>query len=196
MKRRYKGFTLIELLVTVAIIVILATLIIVNIAQVRMSGRDAKRVADVASIKLALELYKDKYGNYPPTSLGSSTDYGTWATASGSTIGGGIPQGNWDVLSNDLKSQLSPLPKDPLNKPGYRYYIYIYNDDKGTPGTQDDVLGTGAIIKTQFESGNNFDKMSNDSCSNNPNFYDIIVGYAPVDIRSRTCGDFVSTNYL
>lgn len=170
-----KGFTLIELLVTVAIIVILATLIIVNIAQVRMSGRDAKRVADVASIKLALELYKNAKGEYPK-------DLSEWAAATGATSGlGSIEQTNWALLATDLQGYLSPLPKDPLNKTGYRYYIRIINNG-ATPS-----IYTGAIIKTKFESDNNSEKMTDDSCSSNIDYYDVISGYMIDSQKTDLC---------
>ena len=127
-----KGFTIIELLVVIGIIVILAALIIVNINQARMSGRDSKRIADVASIQLALEMYRNANGEYP-------TEESNWAAATEISDGspGTVEQTNWDVLSTELSSYLSPLPKDPLNKPGgNRYYVDM------------NFAQTGAIIKT------------------------------------------------
>ena len=177
--QKHKGFTLIELLVTVGIIVILATLIIVNIAQARMSGRDAKRIADVASIQLALEMYKNSKGVYPSTV--PTYDYDIWAAA----IDSGAAKGDWDNLSTDLKNYLSPLPKDPLNKPGYRYYIWIYRNttDPAKP------ISTGAIIKTKLEA--NEEKMTDDSCispTNNDNYYEVISGVAGSD-NNNHCVD-------
>lgn len=64
---RKRGFTLIELLVVMFIIGLLATLVIVNVANARKSGRDAKRVANLKSIQTALEMYNQKFGSYPST---------------------------------------------------------------------------------------------------------------------------------
>lgn len=159
-----KGFTLIELLVTVGIIVILATLIIVNIAQARMSGRDAKRIADVASIQLALEMYRNVNGNYP-------SEVDGWAAAAGTDDA--VYQGLWNTLSGELSSYLSPLPKDPLNKTGgYRYYVDMEN-----------VNRTGAIIKTKLEA--NPEKMKEDACPANVDYYDVISGNFKDGIESN-----------
>ena len=148
------GFTIIELLVVIGIIVILASLIIVNINQARMSGRDSKRIADVASIQLALEMYRNANGMYPTEASG-------WAAAAGSDDA--TYQGLWETLAGELSSYISPLPKDPLNKTGgFRYFVDIKHDN------------TGAMIKTKLEV--NPEKMAEDSCPTNIDYYDIISG--------------------
>ncbi|MDO8510415.1 MAG: type II secretion system protein, partial [bacterium] len=63
-----KGFTLIELLVVVAIIAILSAVVIANLGDARKRSRDGKKIADVKQIQLALELYFNKYGEYPKNS--------------------------------------------------------------------------------------------------------------------------------
>ena len=68
-KRGEGGFTLIELLVVIAIIGLLSSVILASLNGARRKGRDARRMADLKEIQVALELY---YGNqtnpaYPAT---------------------------------------------------------------------------------------------------------------------------------
>lgn len=70
--RSNRGFTLIELLVVVAIIGLLASIVIASLNTARMKGRDARRVADIKQISLALEMYNDANSQYATTSATSS----------------------------------------------------------------------------------------------------------------------------
>jgi prepilin-type N-terminal cleavage/methylation domain-containing protein len=60
-----KAFTLIELLVVITIIGILSSIVMVNLSNAKASGRDAKRVADIKNIQLALQLYANDNNQYP-----------------------------------------------------------------------------------------------------------------------------------
>ena len=60
-----KGFTIIELLIVVAIIGILATLMLVSYSHTLKKSRDARRVSDIESVKLACNMFADKNGGYP-----------------------------------------------------------------------------------------------------------------------------------
>ena len=64
-KNSKKGFTLIELLVVIAIIGILSSVVLASLNSARKKSRDARRVADIKQIQLALELEFDKTRAYP-----------------------------------------------------------------------------------------------------------------------------------
>ena len=74
-----RGFTLIELLVVIAIIGILSSVVLASLNTARQKGRDARRVSDIKQLQLALELYYDAHGYYPPvadaTNLAGSNGY-------------------------------------------------------------------------------------------------------------------------
>ncbi|MEK7566810.1 MAG: type II secretion system protein [Patescibacteria group bacterium] len=69
------GFTLIELLVVIAIIGVLASVVLASLNSARKKSRDARRVADVKQVQLALELYFDSKGEYPDVTSKLAPDY-------------------------------------------------------------------------------------------------------------------------
>ena len=69
--KRTAGFTLIELLVVIAIIGILSSVVLASLAVARRKSRDARRVADIKSLQIALELYYTANSNTYPASLAS-----------------------------------------------------------------------------------------------------------------------------
>ena len=123
-----RGFTLIELLLVVAIIMVLASLVIVSVSKARTKSRDGKRVADLATIQLALEMYKDTYGNY------------------------GMALNSWfqtdNLIMPNFSSYLSPIPKDPINTGDYKYKAI--GNNSGTPAT-------GYWLGALFENKENMD---------------------------------------
>jgi len=61
-----QGFTLIELLVVIVIIGILASLIMVGATAARRTVRQGLIKTEITSVDGALEIYKTRYGEYPP----------------------------------------------------------------------------------------------------------------------------------
>lgn len=70
-----KGFTLIELLVVIAIIGILSSVVLASLNSARKKSRDARRVADIGQLRLALELYFDASSAYPDALSDLATEY-------------------------------------------------------------------------------------------------------------------------
>ncbi|OQA04169.1 MAG: Type II secretion system protein G precursor [bacterium ADurb.Bin400] len=106
---RRKGFTIIELLIVVAIIAVLATLVITNVAGARQRANDSKVVADMSSAIRIAVLCMNEDGNvnayvagnnicsltnvtgrWPKTDIGRSS--GTIGTGAGAT-------NNWQAPS-------------------------------------------------------------------------------------------------
>ncbi len=67
MTHKQKGFTLIELLVVIAIIGILSSVVLASLNTARQKSRDARRIADIKQLQLALEFYFDSNRAYPAT---------------------------------------------------------------------------------------------------------------------------------
>jgi len=102
-----RGFTLIELLVVIAIIGILSSVVLASLNAARMKSRDARRMSDLAQIRIALEMYYNDHGYYPPSGCGwdcNGYDYSYNST--------------WSSLATALKPYIATLPVDPLNGGG------------------------------------------------------------------------------
>ncbi len=60
-----RGFTLVELLVVISIIAVLASIVTASLGGAKGKARDARRIADLATIRLALAQYYSDNGFYP-----------------------------------------------------------------------------------------------------------------------------------
>lgn len=68
MKNRYKknqGFTLFELLVSISIIAVMTAIAVVSFGGMNKKSRDARRMADLEKIRVALETAKQIGVTYP-----------------------------------------------------------------------------------------------------------------------------------
>lgn len=72
--KRNKGFTLIELLVVIAIIALLSSIVLASVTTARAKARDAQRKTDLRQLQIALELYFQQNGSYPPTVPNTAQD--------------------------------------------------------------------------------------------------------------------------
>jgi len=66
-KRKKSGVTLIEMLTVIGIIAILLGLILPSLSMVRKIAKETKQKAQLTTIGLALEAFKNDYGDYPPS---------------------------------------------------------------------------------------------------------------------------------
>ena len=97
MKKSTKGFTLIELLVVLAVVGLLASIVLVWLADTRAKARDGKRVSEIDTLRTAMELYYTDHDKYPEAT-----------------------EADWVKLEEDtdvseaLKKWLPVMPRDPL----------------------------------------------------------------------------------
>lgn len=144
-----KAFTVIELLVVIAVIGLLATIIIVRLGSLRAGARDSKRVTEVNSLRIALELYYTDSGEYP-----KSTEDEEWCSLEGA---GERPE------CTELVSGITPLfpqlPGDPLfgqgKEPTGRLYSYQYISTSSGQGymLHADLEGGGAYEISSYYGG-------------------------------------------
>ena len=119
---RKSGFTLIELLVVISIIGLLASVVLSSLNSARVGARDAKRLADMNTIRTALLGYEAKYGALPITSVYSENGTGGWDRSDQDSDG----DGNYFL---DFLVEEGTLPGDildPLNGSTYQYRYYCY----------------------------------------------------------------------
>jgi prepilin-type N-terminal cleavage/methylation domain-containing protein len=110
--KKTKGFTLVELLIVITIISILAGVVMASLNTARSKSRDAKRIADISQLQLALALYLNATGHYP--------------------IGTGASNVPGTVLQDELSSKnyIVEIPTDPFTD--HATYKYSYKSD--SPG--------------------------------------------------------------
>lgn len=152
---RERGFTLIEMLVVIAIISILIGIGINTFTIAQQKARDVRRKADLRSIQVALELYKQDTGVYPVLSAANCS--------------GGNGYHYADVvlgcaaLSPSFSSYLPSIPKDPLGNSCPSGWFY---QDTSCHGYfyASPISGCGYILAVSLENKNDPDGNKALSC--------------------------------
>ncbi len=117
-KRKSAGFTLIELLVVIAIISILASVVLSSLNSARGKARDAQRKAALNQVRIALELYYDKYGTYQVANAGWMDGGNGWLNYDRGASNRSVIQ----ALNQEGFLGASSI-EDPVQNPGYMIYI-------------------------------------------------------------------------
>ena len=143
--RMQRGFTLIELLAVVSIIAVLSAVVMTTLTGERAKSRDARRLADLAQIQKALELYYAQNSQYPAFNA-VSTPTGADCTAGGSS-------NDWFGLETALAPYISKLPRDPAG--AQSTYQYFYDSDSGQSNKMYGLMA-------RLEHSINYGKVAND----------------------------------
>jgi general secretion pathway protein G len=115
-----KGFSLIEILIVVAVIGIILSIVIGNMARSKSEARDTVRHLEADELVKAVYKYRLDNGSLP---LEDELD-NAYATSCNN-------DSNWITLQNTLDSYISRLPDDPL---GTDDYCYSYSPNPSIAG--------------------------------------------------------------
>lgn len=139
-----RGFSLIELIVITAIISTLASIVLVSYTQFRDRASNARRIAEVQSIKKALELYYISHLRYPDP---DGDGCGGWDTGNAT-----LPMFANRGMESNFAGQSGPVDVTRSGTcMGYRYYLYPAGA-YGCPASRGEyyVLGITDMDTTDF----------------------------------------------
>jgi len=113
-----RGFTLIELLVVISIISLLSSIVLASLNSARSKARDAKRIADMHQVELAMAQYYDTYGYYPQITSDPNCH---------------VTECSLSFLNNTTPAFTPYMAKTPLDPQGsdYRYTVRSAPDGYG-----------------------------------------------------------------
>ena len=114
-KATNRGFTLIELLVVIAIIGILSSVVVASLNSARKKARDARRVDEIKSLQLALELYFDANAGKYPKGLSDVAGGGFIPSVPTPPSGAGDTKYNYIPLSSCTSYHLAVTLEDGTN---------------------------------------------------------------------------------
>ena len=177
--RAKRAFTLIEILVVIAIISILAAVSIIGYGSISQAQDRSKAKSDMASIALALETFRGKYGDYPRLNAKGGVENCArtlYKCLAGQTYMK-VEKGQVDFVDIKNTSEYEPLldisimrvgdPSDPSAEvrnlfndknafldPWGKSYMYYYNSSRvvGQTGAWE---GIGFILMSNGEDGEN-----------------------------------------
>ena len=120
------GFTLIELLVVTAITGLLFSIIATYSNNLRYKARDARRKADLQQIRMALEMYYDKKGQYPyclnNTSCEGGGEWNCDTRCQGICMSNSNPSSFPNFLRDLIDEKIvSTVPRDPTSDSNHAY---------------------------------------------------------------------------
>jgi prepilin-type N-terminal cleavage/methylation domain-containing protein len=157
-----KGFTLIELLIVIAILAILTTtvVLVLNPAGMLAKARDSQRMADLDSLRSAINLYLATYS--VPTLVAGPISQGGFTgcmaltgtcTTTGASLIYLVDGTGWVGVNLGLTPSGSPLAVLPRDPTGSTAYHYAYKGDDN---------GKTFALNAVLESAENATKMVND----------------------------------
>jgi len=133
-KRFLTGFTTVELLTVLAIISMLVGLLIPAVSMVKSIAREVKQSAQLTTMGMALEAFRNDYGDYPPSNLQIGGDYCGAQKLAEALCG-------WDLLGFHPKSDFN---SDGCDNSGVPVYDQANLDERKGPYLE---LATANVFK-------------------------------------------------